>query len=102
MRLLPLVLCLLTFLPQTNSDQTVALVFRDRIEIVKLSEAQTEFQRLSAVKTLTESEQSRLVALVIALETVPEPQFLPRNTDTQAFLANEIRRGVRKPLQGRN
>src|SRR5690348_1312884 len=102
MKPLPLALCLLT-LPQIQqiSERTIPLIFHDQVEIVKLSEAQKEYLELNSKQVLTKAEQSRLTALVLSLETLPEAGSLPVS-NTRAWLDNEIRRGVRKPLQGRN
>ena len=71
--LAPAVLCLITFLPQQTKDSelTVPLVFRDRVEIVKLSAARAEYLQLKDKKLLTETESSRFVALTLAIGTVP-------------------------------
>lgn len=67
-------LCLLSFLPQAqSSDRTVALIFKDRIEIVKESDARAEYEQLLKVQTQTPSADARFVALVAALRTLPEP-----------------------------
>lgn len=99
-------LCLATFLipQQVTSERTVALIFRDpeRVEMITESQARTELAALSTKAALTEAERARRVALELALGTTAQPQFLPRNTSTREFLDNEIRRGVRKALQGEN
>lgn len=100
--LLCLILSLLTFFPQQSaSERTVALIFPDRVEIVKESEARAEYDRLLKTQAQTPSADARFVALKLALGTVQQPQSLPRN-NTREFLNNEIRRGVRKPAQGEN
>ena len=71
MRSLLLLLCLIPFFPQTQPESTVPLVFRDRVEIVKLSDARAEYLQLKDKKLLTETESSRFVALTLAIGTVP-------------------------------
>lgn len=99
-------LCLAAFLipQQATSERTVALIFRDpgRVEMIAESAARTELAALSKKTALTVTEFSRRVALELALGTTGQPQPLPRNTSTREFLDNEIRRGVRKPLQADN
>jgi hypothetical protein len=114
-------LCLFSFLPQTNSDSViklpkdpvVAVILRHEpvdqadpwatdVVLMKESQARAKYARLAKLKARMPKQDALLAALTIALETIPEPQFLPRSTDTRAFLDNEIRRGVRKPLQGEN
>lgn len=97
-----LFLFLLLSFQQFSTENTVALVFPDRVEIVSEAKAQTEFQQLQNKAVMTKDDQSRLVALTIALGTASRPQALPRNTSTREFLDNEVRRGVRKPLQADN
>lgn len=87
---------------QKPTENTVALVFPDRVEIVSEAKAQTEFQQLQNKAIMTKDDQSRFIALTIALGTASRPQALPRNTSTREFLDNEVRRGVRRPAQGDN
>lgn len=102
--LLCLISLALTIFPQQpTSERTVALIFRDpeRVEMVTESQARTELAELSTKGALTEAERARHVALTLTLGTTAQPQSLPRN-NTREFIDNEIRRGVRKPLQGRD
>ena len=82
MKYLPLILCLFIFPSQSHPDQTVALIFRDpeRIEIVMESQAQAEYDQLLAVTTRTPAQESRFVALAIALGSIPN-----RCTEAQDF-----------------
>ena len=71
--LLPLFLCLI-FVPRPHKpEQAIALIFRDpeRIEIVMESQAQAEYDQLLAVTTRTPAQESRFVALEIALGSIP-------------------------------
>jgi len=96
MKLLPLALCLLTVTPlvQKQPDRTVPLVFRDRVEIVKLSEAKKEYDQIFKrhchfggpggtdllCEPMAADEKSRFEALTIAIGTLPN-----ECTERQAF-----------------
>lgn len=100
--LLPLVLCLLTLIPQTNSDRTVALIFGpDPTQRVVISKMQAEFiygEITGAQKhrQLDAHETRLLAALVIALGTVPN------DCDEGQCRAGLCLCDVPEPLQGSN
>lgn len=74
---------------------TVALVFADRVVIMRASEAET----LYAIMPIENEDDLRLhAALTVALGTLPKGEAAPL-PNTRERLDWEIRRGVRPPLQ---
>src|ERR1043166_10027592 len=105
MKLLPLLLCLLTFSTPVFS-QAIALVQNGKVQIVNTSVARREYRHLRSKKSLTEAKNARLAALTASLGTMSSREALPSYALTgpqgRQWLDNEIRSCVRKPLQGRN
>lgn len=52
-------------------SQTVAIVQGDRVSIISQKKAEAEYHKLSSKRKLSQKEQARLAALVIALGTAP-------------------------------
>lgn len=91
--------------PAPPPDTTIALVFGDRVELTQGSTALKEFRQLQSLDSLTDQQVKRYVALWAALtqvaslrEAVERAVIAPRPT-LREQLDNEIRRGVRRPLQ---
>lgn len=86
---------LILALALTQQQPTMTLVFKDREETITVAQGRREFAGLAHTRNLSEAQHARLVAITIALGTLPDEEPI-----VCIGSRCEVLRGIRLPAQG--